>query len=82
MDLGSLVNSVYSEISKLIPRKEKIEDVTVSNVKAIKDITSEMTAASLAGSNFVRLAGLSGGIAVAMSAYGAHGIDIAFFLFI
>lgn len=75
MDIGGLFNTVVSEVSKIIPKKEKVEEVAVSNARtAIK----EFTPMALTGSNFVRLAGLSGGIAVAMSAYGAHG-TYAFF---
>ena len=74
MDLSGWVTSIVSEGAKILSREPRVETVTVSKVK---EVVSEMTPKTLvAGSQFVRLAGLSGGLAVALSGYGAHGNDL------
>lgn len=75
MDFTAWVNNLASEGLKLLTREPRVE---ATNAK-VKDAVSDMASKTfvLAGSNFTRLAGISGGIAIGMSAYGAHGNDLS-----
>jgi len=59
------INSIFKSVGDWIPKKE-IETVVLKEIKEVSSMNS------LAGRHFIRIAGLSGGIAVGMAAYGAH----------
>ena len=63
--IGGIID-FYNGLPSLIP--EKIIEVPVERV-----IIKESTMIISQSRHFVRLAGLSGAVAVAMAAYGAHG---------
>lgn len=64
--MAELFSGFVSSIGQWLPTKKEVERVVV-------EVQKDMQLSSLPGSRFVRVAGLSGGLAVIMSAYGAHG---------
>ena len=64
--------TIWNWLPPLPPPRESVETVIV------KEVPVEMLPRQ--GLTFVRLAGLSGAIAVAMGAYGAHGQSFVSFL--
>ena len=63
------IGGILSQLSNLLPQKE----VQTVVVKEIENMSLSQ------GRSFVRVAGLSGGLAVIMSAYGAHGKLVFFY---
>jgi hypothetical protein len=61
--MTDIVAGILSQLSSFLPTKE-VQTVVVKEVQEM---------ALTQGRNFIRVAGLSGGLAVIMSAYGAHG---------
>lgn len=60
-DITGIANAIYSSLPGVPPHKE-IEKVIVKEVDAM-----------IRTRGFVRIAGVSGALSVAMAAYGAHG---------
>ncbi|XP_053404427.1 transmembrane protein 256 homolog [Mercenaria mercenaria] len=65
--MSDIVRSLWNQIASWVPTKE-VHTVVVKEVE-------KMNLGAAAGKNFIRIAGLSGGLAVIMSAYGAHAFN-------
>ncbi|XP_060592238.1 transmembrane protein 256 homolog [Ruditapes philippinarum] len=63
--MTDIVGGILSQLSSFLPTKE-VQTVVVKEVQEM---------ALTQGRNFIRVAGLSGGLAVIMSAYGAHAFN-------
>ncbi|XP_069104121.1 transmembrane protein 256 homolog [Argopecten irradians] len=61
------VKALYNYLPAVLPER----------VKEVETVIIREANMALAGRNFVRLAGLSGSVAVCMAAYGAHGMSQA-----
>ncbi|CAG5125718.1 unnamed protein product [Candidula unifasciata] len=63
-DLGGALNSIYYSLPQLLPQPKEIEKVIVKEVAMFRIPQGSRT--------FIRIAGLSGALAVALGAYGSH----------
>ncbi|XP_060078618.1 transmembrane protein 256 homolog [Ylistrum balloti] len=61
------IKALYNHLPAVIPER----------IKEVETVVIRESTMALAGRNFVRLAGLSGSMAVCMAAYGAHGMSQA-----
>ncbi|OWF49687.1 transmembrane protein 256 homolog [Mizuhopecten yessoensis] len=61
------VKTLYNFLPAVLPKQ----------IKEVETVIIRESTMALAGRNFVRLAGLSGSVAVCMAAYGAHGMSKA-----
>ncbi|KAL4220331.1 hypothetical protein ACF0H5_020738 [Mactra antiquata] len=66
--MAELFTGFVSNIAQWLPTKKEVETVIV-------EVQKDMQLTNLPGGKFVKLAGLSGGLAVIMSAYGAHAFN-------
>ncbi|XP_052782400.1 transmembrane protein 256 homolog [Mya arenaria] len=67
-----LVSDIFHVVSDVfVTRKDEVKLVE----KVVKEIRTQIDVREMAGSNIVRLAGISGALAVSMAAYGAHAFN-------
>ena len=62
------VDFSFGAIEYFFPKRGEVETVIIKEVEKLSE--------PMSGTGFVRLAGLAGGTAVMMAAYGAHGMNI------
>lgn len=65
-NISGALNSIYYSLPPLLPKTKEIETVIIREVAMFRIPQGSRT--------FIRIAGLSGAIAVALGAYGSHGM--------
>ncbi|XP_052219230.1 transmembrane protein 256 homolog [Dreissena polymorpha] len=69
------VNNIVGAVSNIFFTRKEQQQIGKVSREVIKEVKTLIDIREMAGNNFVRVAGLSGAVAVAMAAYGAHAFN-------